>query len=70
LVSNNGDPDYAEWKIMQGNSGPVTVHLDLSDTVLGSDFYDVIQRMGIENRFFNIEHGETGETVFDFPKKE
>ena len=56
-----------QWKILYENSDPVTVYLDSSDTVVGYDFYDVTTRTGIVNRFFNIEHGEIGKEVFDFP---
>jgi hypothetical protein len=52
------------------NSGPVTVYLDSSRTVVGYDFYDVTTRTGIVNRLFNIEFGEIDKRVFDFPKEE
>ena len=55
---------------MYENSGPVTVYLDSSGTVVGYDFYDVSTRTGIVNRFFNIELGEVDKQVFDFPKEE
>jgi hypothetical protein len=59
-----------QWKIVYDNSGPVTVFLDSSGTVVGYEFYDVTTRTGILNLFFNIELGEIDERVFDFPKKE
>jgi len=59
-----------QWKIAFENSGPVTVYLDSSGTVVGYDFYDVMTRTGIVNRFFNIELGEIDKEVFDFPKEE
>jgi hypothetical protein len=58
-----------QWKIVYENSGPVTVYLDSSGTLVGYDFYDVTTRTGIVNRFFNIRVGEIDERVFDFPKK-
>jgi len=59
-----------QWKIVYENSGPATVYLDSSGTVVGYDFYDVTTRTGIVNRFFNIELGEIDKRVFDFPKED
>ena len=53
---------------MYESAGPVTVYLDASGIVVGYDFYDVTTRTGIVTRFFNIELGEIGKEVFDFPE--
>ena len=57
-----------QWKIVYESAGPVTVYLDANELVVGYDFYDVTSRTGIVARFFNIELGEIGEEVFNFPK--